>query len=404
MKLTQQPKVALVYDKVNTQYGGAEVVLTALHELFPDAELFTSVYNPKTALWAQSFTVITSFLQKIPWMASHHQLLLPLMPLAFESFNFDNYDIIISITSADAKGIRTKPHQLHLCYLLTPPRYLYSHQQQYLQASRFLQLPIIKYVVNKLLHYLKAFDQNAALSPDVIIPISKLIKKRVKTYYGIECEQPLYPPVSLQLKSKEIDAIPTFPYDYFLSVSRLVEYKRVDISIKACIAVKKMLVIVGEGSAKKNLLSIAPQQTLQREADEPLIDFFTRAQVLEKSILFVGKATTQEVHQLLKSTQALLMPGEEDFGITALEAGYFGKPVILFYKSGVCELLENNRHALFLKHESVSEMAEALGKIETMSFDSNAIQTHIAKYSIESFKKQFKMKLTQVLKGQYVVS
>lgn len=404
MKLAQQPKVALVYDKVNTQYGGAEVVLTALHELFPTAELFTSVYDPKKATWAESFTVITSFLQKIPWMQSHHQLLLPLMPLAFESFNFDGYDIIISVTSADAKGIRTKPQQLHLCYMLTPPRYLYSHEHQYVHAFRFLQLPVIRYLADLLFRYLKRFDQNAALSPDSIIPISKLIKQRVKKYYGLECESPLYPPVSMQLTTKEIELIPPLPFDYFLSVSRLVGYKRVDISIKACVATKKMLVIVGEGTAKKSLVSIAPEQTLQRNADEPLIDFFTRAQALEKSILFVGKAATSEVQQLLKSTRALLMPGEEDFGITALEAGYFGKPVILFYKSGVCELLENNRHALFLKHESVNEMAEALGKIETMSFPSNDIKTNVAKYSIESFKKQFTMKLAQVLKGQYVVS
>jgi hypothetical protein len=142
--MKQKMKVALVYDRVNTPYGGAEKVLLSLHELFPAAPLYTSLYNPKKAHWANIFEVKASFLNSIPFLKNNHQLIAFLMPLAFESFDFSQYDLVISITSAEAKGVITKPQTTHLCYLLTPPRYLYSHKRFYLQKSRIFNLPIIR--------------------------------------------------------------------------------------------------------------------------------------------------------------------------------------------------------------------------------------------------------------------
>ena len=128
-----KPKVALVYDRVNTPFGGAENVLLALHQIYPEAPLYTSVYDPKTAPWAKVFSVRPSFLQKIPFAKRFHRLFAVLMPLAFESFDLVEFDIVISITSAEAKGVLTKPNQLHICYLLTPTRYLWSHAKEYEQ-------------------------------------------------------------------------------------------------------------------------------------------------------------------------------------------------------------------------------------------------------------------------------
>jgi hypothetical protein len=132
----QYMKVALVYDRVNT-WGGAERVLIALHKLFPEAPLYTSVYHPERFGWAKDFTIKKSFLQSLPFASRHHELLPLLMPIAFESFSFDAYDLVISITSESAKGVITKPHTKHLCYCLTPTRYLWSGYETYFHNKIF---------------------------------------------------------------------------------------------------------------------------------------------------------------------------------------------------------------------------------------------------------------------------
>src|SRR5258708_2622600 len=173
MKSTS-PKVALVYDRVNTHYGGAENVLLALHQIYPSAPLYTSVYNPQTATWAKVFDVRTSFLQKFPFAKKFHRLYVALMPLAFESFDLSEFDIVISISSAEAKGVLTKPNQLHVCYLLTPTRYLWSHAEEY--QKDWLTGPIRALIFN----YLRWWDQSAALRPDIFIPISQLVAERCR--------------------------------------------------------------------------------------------------------------------------------------------------------------------------------------------------------------------------------
>ena len=187
-------KVALVYDRVN-KWGGAERVLLALHKLFPDAPLYTSVYNPKTAPWAEVFDVRTSFLQQFPYAQSNHELYAPLMPLAFESFLFDQYELVISLTSEAAKGILTKPKTMHLCYCLTPTRYLWSAHKEYFKdkKSRVLARPFIS--------YLRTWDVVASQRPDVYIAISKEIQGRINKYYGRESTV-VYPPVELVQSSK----------------------------------------------------------------------------------------------------------------------------------------------------------------------------------------------------------
>ena len=190
------PKIALVYDHVNTPYGGAEKVLLALNKAFPNAPLFTSVYHPR-AKWAKVFKIKTSFLQKIPFANSLHRFFAPLMPLAFESLNFSEYDIIISVTSATAKGIITKPNQIHICYMLTPTRYLHSHRTHYEKTHWPFKIPIISFISRKIFDYLAWWDQIASNRPDLIIPISNLVKKRVKKYYHSLSHDVIYPPINL---------------------------------------------------------------------------------------------------------------------------------------------------------------------------------------------------------------
>jgi hypothetical protein len=183
-------KVALVYDRVN-KWGGAERVLLTLHEMFPDAPLYTSVYDEDRAPWARVFPrIYTSFLQKIPFAKSIHEFLGTLMPMAFELFNFDEYDLVISVTSEAAKGIITKPGTKHVCYMLTPTRYLWSHYDLYFRN------PLLRFISKPFVSYLRTWDKMAALRPDKIIAISSEVKRRIKKYYKLESEI-VYPPCKI---------------------------------------------------------------------------------------------------------------------------------------------------------------------------------------------------------------
>lgn len=183
-------KTALVYDRVN-KWGGAERDLLALHEIFPDAPLYTALFHSKKAPWTSSFPkVIPSFLQKIPFASDRHERFPYLMPLAFESFDFSHYDIVISVTSEAAKGIITKPGTLHICYCLTPTRYLWSHYEIYFKKASF------RAITKPVVSYLRYWDKIAAQRPDVIVSQSTEVQKRVKKYYGRESEL-IFPPVEI---------------------------------------------------------------------------------------------------------------------------------------------------------------------------------------------------------------
>lgn len=183
-------KVAIVYDRVN-KWGGAERVLLVLHEMFPDAPLYTSVYDEKRAPWTKVFPqVYSSFLQKIPFAKGNHEFLAPLMPIAFEQFDFGKYDLVISVTSESAKGIITRPGTFHLCYCLTPTRYLWSGYEEYFKN------PILRFISKPVISYLKSWDKIAASRPDKIIAISTEVQKRIKKYYGRESEI-IYPPCEI---------------------------------------------------------------------------------------------------------------------------------------------------------------------------------------------------------------
>src|SRR5258708_777508 len=211
-------KVALVYDRIN-KWGGAERILLALHEIFPEAPLYTSVYNSELAPWASIFTIKTSFLQKFPKASSHHEMLATLMPVAFESFSFDEYDLVISITSEAAKGIITKTTTKHICICLTPTRYLWSGYNTYFSKSVF------KNISKPIVHYLKKWDRVAAQRPDAYIAISQEVQKRIKKYYGRDSVI-IYPPLTIESKGKKNpENQKQITDNYFLVVSRLVPYK-----------------------------------------------------------------------------------------------------------------------------------------------------------------------------------
>jgi len=345
-------RIAIVYDRVN-KWGGAERVLLALNKIFPEADLFTSVYNSKTAQWAKVFNIKTSFLQNFPLAKNSHELYATLMPLSFERFNFDGYDLVISITSEAAKGIITKPGTLHICYLLTPTRYLWSGYSDYFRNS------ILRFFATPAVSYLRYWDKIAAKRPDKYIAISTEVKKRIKKYYN-EDSTIIYPPLMIgeNNESNKNDG-------FFLLVSRLVYYKRVDIAILAFNKLKLPLKIVGSGSQNSYLKSIA-----------------------KSNIEFLGDLTDDKLSFYYKNCKALIFPGLEDFGLTMVEAQSFGKPVVAFRGGGALDIIKEGETGEFFSEQTAESLAKSMEIFNSKSYNSKLCRQNALRFSFEKFKDQ----------------
>lgn len=346
-------KVALVYDRVN-KWGGAERVLLALHKMFPNAPLYTSVYDKKETPWADSFDIRPSFLQKLYLARKKHEALAPFMPLAFEQFSFDEYDLVISLTSESAKGIITKPNTLHICYNLTPTRYLWSGYDEYFQNK------IIKKVSAPVVKYLRHWDRLAALRPDVFVAISHEVKKRIEKYYKRDAHV-IHPPVELmpQLESVKNGR-------YYLIVSRMVPYKKLELAIRVCSRLGIPLKVIGTGSEERRLKSLAG-----------------------KSITFLGSLTDQELVKYYSESKGLLFPGHEDFGITVVEAQMHGKPVLAYGKGGATETIINEKTGLLFYPQTDEAFTKALMQFEKMTFDPKLARENAEKFQFKNFRKKF---------------
>ena len=388
-------KVALVYDRVN-KWGGAERVLLALHKIFPDAPLYTSVYDRKKAPWASVFNIKTSFLQTLPFTVNH-ELFAIVMPLAFESFSFDEFDLVISVTSESAKGIITKPKTRHICYCLTPTRYLWSGYNEYFKND------LLRFFAKPAVSYLRMWDKIAAQRPDKFIAISKEVQGRIKKYYNKDSAV-VYPPVEFIARQPRVsdDAQLQKPIDqsinsaslskirlqserqpnfnssesgllrFFLIVSRLVPYKRIDLAVEAFNKLKLPLKIVGVGSELERLKAMAG-----------------------KNIEFLGNLTDKELVEYYSGCRALVFPGIEDFGITILEAQSFGKPVIAFRAGGALETIidpstgSGFATGLFFNKQTVEGLEKTIKQFDDMKFDPKVCIENSERFSFERFKKEF---------------
>lgn len=350
-------KIALVYDRVN-KWGGAERVLLALHEIWPEAPLFTAVYDKKRAPWADVFDVHTSFLQHIPFAKRHHELFPWLTPMAFESFSFDDYDVVLSVTSAEAKDIITKPGTVHICYCLTPTRYLWSAQKEYEESG------VAGDVLRVFAPTLRKWDIIASARPDYYLAISKRVEERINKYYHRHVEKVIYPPVDLQTFK------PNGKGDYFLCVARLVPYKHVELVIDAFNELGWPLKIVGSGNSECGLKKRA-----------------------NNNIEFVGGDLTEA--QLVAYDQrcrAFVFGGEEDFGIAAVEAQACGKPVICPRRSGMAEtVVEGVTGELF-----DTDLMSALQKFVKKRYDGDLCRQNAEKFSKTRFQKEMREAITQL--------
>lgn len=367
MNSLNEKKVAIVYDRVN-KWGGAERVLLTLHEMFPKAYLYTSLYDYKKAPWAKAFPkVITSFLQKIPFVKGNHELIGWLMPLAFETFNFDKYDLVISVTSEAAKGIITNPKTLHVCYMLTPTRYLWSHYNLYFRN------PILKFISKPVVNYLRRWDKIASSRPDEIIAISTEVQSRIKKYYK-KLSHVVFPPVELldvaNVNDKDLNIYEE--KKHYLVVSRLVSYKKVDLIIKTFNKLKLPLVIIGTGSNLLKLKSIA-----------------------KKNIKFVGKVSDEELVKYYKSSFALIMAQEEDFGITSIEAQSCGTPVIAYNKGGAKDTVKDGVTGVLFNKQNIASLTQAIAKCSKISFNHNYLVNNAKNFSKERFRSKLQRSLVR---------
>lgn len=360
MKNIEELKIAIVADWL-TSRGGAERVVIALAEAFPRADIFTSVFKPELFPEFAHRKVKTSFLQTMPG-GKKHQLWPTLRPLAFELLNLDDYDIVISSASAEAKGVITKPETLHICYCHTPTRYYWSHYHYYLRHPEFGWLnPLVQLVLPSLINKLRLWDRVAADRVDMFVANSITTKNRIKKYYERDSVV-IYPPVDANRFniSEKVE-------DYYLIVGRQTAYKRTDLAIAAFNNLKLPLKVIGTGPALKKWMLGA-----------------------KKNITFLGRLSDAEVADHLAKCRALIMPQEEDAGIVPLEAMATGRPVIAYRGGGAMETIIDGKTGVFFNQQTPASLAEAVERAKNINWQSDVIKRHADKFDEANFKEKIK--------------
>jgi len=356
-------KLAIVVSWLN-QYGGAERVLEVLHEMYPDAPIFTPIYWPKALPEEyRSWDIRVSPLNKLPLIKRRHQLFLPLYPLAFEGFDLSEYDVVLSMPSAFAHGVITPPETLHICYCLTPARFLWNYHA-YVEREGIGR--VARWFLPPFLTALRLWDRVAADRVDHFVAISEVVQRRIDRYYRRDSEI-IYPPVNTKAFS------PTEEHgDYFLVVSRLVPYKRVDLAVRAFNDLGLPLYIIGGGRDASALQALAGP-----------------------NIRFLGRVDDSKMKDYLSGCRALIFPGEEDFGLTPLEAMAAGRPVIAYAVGGATETVIEGVTGEFFHAQTPESLAEAVRDFDERRYDSAILCQHAEQFSRQVFKERL---------GNFIVS
>lgn len=351
-------KVALLHDYLN-QAGGAERVLLALAELYPDAPIYTLIHDKKRLTGFSNHDIRTSFLQKMPFASSKIRWYLPLMPTAIEQINLSDYDVVISSTSALIKGVITHPQTLHICYCHTPTRYLWSEAHQYHKEIK--EGKVIRYFLPYLLNRLRLWDQVAAQRVNHFIANSNFIAQRIKNYYNRDSTV-IYPPVDT-----ENYHISENLGNYYLIISRLKPYKKVDLVIKAFNKLNLPLKIIGTGEEEEKLKKMA-----------------------KPNIEFLGAVSEIAKQKYLANCLALIHPQIEDFGLTAIEAMASGRPVIAYAEGGALETVVEDKTGKFFTEQSWEPLIDLIIKFKPLDFNPREIKNYAEKFNTQNFYSQIK--------------
>ncbi len=352
------PRVAVVHEWL-TIPGGSEDVVIELLEMFPKAELFTSIYDPEP--WPEIVTerpVHASYLNRIPGARAHYPKLLPLMSRAYRAFDFSRFDLVLSSSHACAKNIRTPSDVPHVCYCHTPMRYAWDESllegEEIGRATR-LALPL-------LLRRLRRQDVEGAASPDVFVANSRNVADRIRRYYGRSAEV-VNPPVDVE----RLLSLPREQGEHYLVFGRVVPYKRVEFAVAACARLGRPLKVAGDGRAMASVRAAA--------AGHPEIELLGRVEDAERDALMSG-------------ARGLLFPGEEDFGIVPIEAQAAGLPVIAYEVGGASETVIDGRTGVLFERQSALGLAAAIERFEGLELDEQAIRQNAERFGRERFRSE----------------
>lgn len=349
-------KVALVHDYLN-QHGGAERVLEALIEMYPEAPIFTLIADIETLKEPiKSRTIHNSFLAKFPFVKKHYKKYLLLYPTAIEQFDLSSYELVISSSSAFAKGVITKPGTAHICYCHTPMRYSWDLYHSYLREDG--PSGIYKKILPFAMNYIRMWDVITASRVDHFIANSEYVSKRIKKYYRRDSNV-VYPPTNIdRFYLSSVDQVES----YFLVVSRLLPYKRIDIIIEACNDLNLPLVVIGDGYDRARLERIAGA-----------------------NVKFLGFQKDEVIAEYYSKCQAFIFAGDEDFGLTPVEAQASGRPVIAFRRGGALETVVENVTGVFFNNQTKESLIEVLQDFNVKMFNPEEIRMHTYKFGKQQF-------------------
>ncbi len=353
-------KVAIVHDWLTGMRGG-ERVLEAVLSIFPKAPIYTLIhFKGRVSSKIESHRIITSFIQKIPFINwKNYRSFLPLFPLGIESFNMNSYDLVISLSHCVAHGILTGPKTYHINYSFTPMRYIWDQYWQYFNNKKVMKIK--RGIIFLISHYLRQWDQIAAQRPDKIATISNYVRERIKKYYKRN-PKVIYPPVDTDYFTPGGKS-----QNYYLIVSALSPYKKIDIAIEAFNKLRKPLIIIGWGPEKKNLTKLA-----------------------RDNIKFLGQQSDEVLLYHYRHCKALIFPSVEDYGLTPLEANACGKPVIALKQGGALETIKENLNGIFFNQMTSSSIIEAVKRFEDLKFDETSIRQYALKFNIPKFIEKMK--------------
>lgn len=354
----QKYRAAIVHDWFCNMGGGDKVAETFL-DIMPDSPVYTSCYLEKSLTpRLKSADIRVSFLQKfLHQKKDNHQRFLPLMPVAFESFDMNAYDIILSSSSCCAKGVITGPGAIHICYCHTPMRYAWEFFGEYTEDMK----PLKRKIIGLLMSYIRIWDAISANRVDYFIANSNNVAKRIWKHYRRKATV-IYPPIDTEYFTPGRE-----DGDFYLCVSRLVKYKRIDLAVQACNRLKASLVVIGQGAEYERLKKMAGAtlKILGRQPDDVIREYYRRC-------------------------KAFIFPGEEDFGMTPLEAQACGRPVIAYGKGGALETVIDGKTGIFFEEQTVESLIQGMKKLDGIKIEKSACRENAERFSVQTFKENLR--------------
>lgn len=364
-------KTAIVHDWF-CNMGGADKVIEAFLEIMPDSPVYTSCYLEKSLTpRLKAADIKASFLQKhLNQRKDNHQNFLPFMPLAFENFDMNEYDIVLSSSSCCAKGVITRPGAVHICYCHTPMRYAWEYFGEYTEDMKPLKRKIVGLVMN----YMRIWDVISANRVDYFFANSQNVANRIWKHYRRKATV-VYPAIETEYFTPGNE-----DGDFYLCVSRLVKYKRVDLAIEACNQLQLPLVVFGQGAEYKRLKKMAGPtiQLMGRQPDEMIRDYYRKC-------------------------KAFIFPGEEDFGMTPLEAQACGRPVIAYGKGGALETVIDGETGVFFHEQTVESVIEGIKKLDSLEVKKSICRANAERFSEQAFKENLRKEIERRCRNEGLV-